>query len=85
MLPQGEIVVNGDVCVTEANSLFCSDGLRFTDAQGRLNGVTADRMIFYSDLGFGEGSLADSTGATSFPANFLTGRVGPSVAEGGNA
>lgn len=42
------VVTNGDVNVFEANAPDFSDGLRFTDASGHLNGASADRMIFYS-------------------------------------
>jgi hypothetical protein len=45
-------VANGDVGVVEPNSAFgtLSDMLRFTDANSNLTGITADRMIYYSEL-----------------------------------
>jgi hypothetical protein len=64
-LPQTP-VVNGDVRIWEdANRTVLSDVLRFTDAAGNLNGVTADRMIYYSDNKDDADSLAD-TGIPSF-------------------
>src|SRR5262245_16759615 len=44
-------VGNGDVRIFEpaATSAILSDVLRFTDANGSLTGLTADRMIYYSD------------------------------------
>jgi PEP-CTERM motif-containing protein len=42
------LVTNGDVNVFEGNTVDSSDGLRFTDASGHLNGASADRMLYYS-------------------------------------
>jgi hypothetical protein len=61
MLPVAGLV-NGDVRVWEdPNMTLLSDWMRFTDANGNLGGVTADRMIYYSDVG--DPDLAD----TGFP------------------
>jgi hypothetical protein len=69
-------VGNGDVRIFEnAGLTILGDVLRFTDSQGRLTGITADRMIFYSLLG--GGALAD----TGFPANLGTGAVGGPIVE----
>lgn len=62
MLPG--IVVNGDIRIWEDDSRTqIGDIIRFTDAAGNLGGATADRMIFYSDLG--DNDWAD-TGLPSF-------------------
>ena len=48
-------VVNGDIRIwDDANHTILGDVIRFTDANGALNGQTADRMIFYSDFEPGE-------------------------------
>jgi PEP-CTERM motif len=67
-------VNNGDVLVSDGTGL--SDVIRFTDAEGRLTGRTADRMIYYSITPAGnvETDLADTpfapinlgSGATAF-------------------
>jgi hypothetical protein len=81
-----ESVISGDVGVTEPGD-GSSDGLRFTDAAGTLNGNftgTGSRMIFYSDLPEpGEpADLAD----TGFPANLgAFGAVQEIGAEGNNS
>lgn len=68
-LPPGQTpVVNGDVLVMEPFGAGMSDVIRFTDAAGRLTGITADRMIYYSDTAEANeftGDLAD----TGFPTN----------------
>src|SRR5262249_44855310 len=64
-----EIVVNGDVGIGNAIE-GRSDGLRFTDAAGNLTGFTANRLIYYSDLGLGDLDLADTGFPTNFPAGF---------------
>jgi hypothetical protein len=62
-------VANGDVLITDPNNSDPSDGLRFTDAAGNLNGFSADRVIFYSllDAGKGPDGLAD---VLHLPLNF---------------
>jgi hypothetical protein len=76
----GAIVGNGDVGVIEPadGGGGYSDAIRFTDAQGNLSGATADRMIFYSDLG--DSDLAD----TGLPANLFSGARGSDVFETGH-
>jgi hypothetical protein len=76
VLPQ--LVVSGDVAVLEANGSL-SDALRFTNANGDINGKGGNLMIFYSDNDDGVDNLAD----TGFPANFGTGLVGRPVVEDG--
>lgn len=81
-----ETVGNGDVLINNATEGL-GDVIRFTDAAGRLNGFTADRMLYYSDIVGGdiERDLADTpappinlgSGATAFGTE-----VGP---EGGNS
>jgi hypothetical protein len=71
------IVGNGDVLVYDdfiGGTL--SDAIRFTDDAGNLSGFSADRLIFYSDLGGSD--LAD----TGFPANLGSGATGFPVLEG---
>ena len=60
-----ELVISGDVGIGKTSEGL-SDGLRFTNATGSLNGtLNADRLIYYSDPG-DVGFLAD----TGFPTNF---------------
>jgi PEP-CTERM motif len=78
LFPNGVTVGNGDVGVYEYGSTSeFSDGIRFTDANGNLNGATADRMIFYSDIDPLPVDLAD----TGLPSNFGTGTTGGPVTE----
>jgi hypothetical protein len=88
---RGNIVVNGDVgvcepftpagaCQNSLSSPYLSDIIRFTDAAGNLNGATANRMIFYSDVGDFNPPNADSR----FPGNAFTGNTGGPVREFGN-
>jgi hypothetical protein len=72
----GSTVNNGDVGVLHPDGSI-SDAIRFTDANGNLTGSTADRMIFYSDVGDGDRDLAD----TGFPQNLFHGAVGGPVTE----
>jgi len=73
-----ELVIAGDVGVFESPEFTqLSDGMRFTNAQGALTGLVADRMVYFSD-----NDSVDSNGAladTEFPANFgalgFSGRV----------
>jgi hypothetical protein len=61
MLPS--LVTTGDVRIWETTlgSGPLSDVLRFTDANGTLNGgLTGTRMIVYSDIETGEAQLADT-------------------------
>jgi len=66
--PAGVKVKAGDVKILEpgTTSALMSDGLRFTNAAGRLVGDNADRMFFFSDQADGINALAD----TGFPMNF---------------
>jgi len=74
---------NGDVGVLEVTGAR-SDGVRFTDAQGRLTGATADRLIYYSDPDEGEGvrDLADTGFPTNFDPGFNVNEVGPEGNDG---
>ncbi len=76
MLPVAGIPVqNGDIRVWEDTSMtLLSDVIRFTDANGSLVGMTADRMIYYSEMPgpndpfeLGGPELAD----TGFPTAFF--------------
>jgi hypothetical protein len=78
MLPIGQIgsggqgiglVKSGDVAVWEnTGETVLSDWLRFTDANGDLNGLfNADRMIYYSDLPDGDVNEVVSLADTGFP------------------
>jgi hypothetical protein len=66
--PAGIRVKNGDVKILEPGTTLWSDGLRFTNASGKLNGNTADRMFVFSDQIDGIDAKAD----TGFPSNFYS-------------
>ena len=68
-------VPNGDLFIQENGSGVISDIVRFTDGNGRLTGVTATQMIFYS---LGGGIDAADTG---FPSNAGTGTTFGPVSE----
>lgn len=75
----GNLVGNGDVGVLDPDGVTLSDAIRFTDDAGNLNGISADRLIFYSDNDDVDSpsNLAD----TGFPANLFSGAVGGPVTE----
>ena len=52
-LDPAQLVGNGDVRVWEdyPGATILSDVISFTDANGNLTGITADRMIYYSEGG----------------------------------
>src|SRR6267154_2460749 len=57
------LVANGDVSIFDQLNVL-DDVIRFTDAQGILNGGTADRMLYYSD-----NTDADPAGVLADTAN----------------
>jgi hypothetical protein len=76
-------VVAGDIRVWDDTAhTTLSDVLRFTDANGDLTGLTADRLIFYSADGPGGPNLADSGLPSVLFAN--DGGFGPTEDASGN-
>jgi len=69
----------GDVGVWEGtdHSLPFSDGIRFTNANGDIDGAVGNLLIFYSDNADGTDAPADS----GLPSNFGSGATGEPVEE----
>jgi hypothetical protein len=81
-----EHVINGDVAIFEPQTSNLSDGLRFTDAAGNLQGATADRMIYLSDREPNEPNtdLADTPNPTNFGQFGFNGTLQEVGPEGNN-